>query len=643
MGFPIPVGPINEMEYSRDSTYFTLWSPVAEAVRLIIYPTGEGGVADALYEMNKSVAGKWTKSLSGDLKGKFYTFQVKIKGNWLDETPGIFCKATGVNGRRAAIIDMNMTNPNGWNEDVRPALDSFADIILYEMHHRDFSMDEQSGIKNKGKFLALTEHGTKNESGLSTGIDHLVELGVTHVHILPSFDFGSIDEKHPENSYNWGYDPVNYNVPEGSYSTDPYSPATRIRELKQMVKALHKAGIRVVLDVVYNHVFDVASSQFENIVPGYFFRHKHDGSLANASGCGNETASDMPMMRKFMVESVLYWLREYHIDGFRFDLMAVHDIATMNAIREAVDSIDPSVFIYGEGWAASAPAFSETLLATKGNTSQLHGIASFCDELRDGLRGSWTDDKVGAFLIGNLGHEESVKFGIVGAIDHPQVDYPKVNYSKNAWADSPTQMISYVSCHDDMCLADRIKTTLEYKLNKKKASPVSIEERIRLQKLAETAVLVSQGVPMIWCGDEILRDKKGVRNSYNSSDAINAIPWANKTTYKSLFDYISHLINIRKSHKAFRMGAADMIRKHLTFLPSSRGVIAFHIDGASVGDAWNDIIVVLNGKKTSTKVSIPKETYTIVCRDGEIDAEGLTKIKGKAIVVSPQSALIMYR
>lgn len=461
--YPVPTGPITEMSYSPYITYFSLWSPGAEAVRVTIYPTGEGGVADAQHELAKSVQGKWSVCVHANLLGKFYTFQIKWKGRWLEETPGIFCKATGVNGLRAAIIDMSKTNPIGWAEDVRPGLKDFSDVIIYEMHYRDFSIDNQSGILHKGKFLALTEHGTKNAQGFCTGIDHLKELGITHVHLLPSNDFGSIDEKHPEHFYNWGYDPVNYNVPEGSYSTDSYDPSARISEFKQMVLAFHKAGIRVVLDVVYNHVFYVSKSPFEQTAPGYFFRYNSDGSHSNGSGCGNETASEMPMMRKYMIESILYWISEYHLDGFRFDLMGIHDIETMNAIREAVNSVDPSILIYGEGWSALNPRLPSDMLAMKSNINKLNSIAAFGDEFRDALRGGLTDDKEGAFLIGNSGHEESIKFGIVGAVQHPQIEYSEVNYSKTPWANEPTQMISYVSCHDDMCLADRINTTLAAK------------------------------------------------------------------------------------------------------------------------------------------------------------------------------------
>ncbi len=647
---PIPVGPLAEMSYSPSCTYFSLWSPVAEQVKVNIYQQGEGGAIESTHSLTRNSDGTWSANIQGNLKGKFFTFQVTANGKQLPETPGIFAKAVGVNGTRAQVIDMASTNPAGWESDRRPALNSFSDIVLYEMHHRDFSIDQESGIKHRGKFLALTEQGTKNAQGLSTGIDHLKELGVNHIHILPSYDYGSVNEAtafladsdpRVPAQYNWGYDPVNYNVPEGSYSTNPYDPAVRIKEFKQMVQALHKAGMRVVLDVVYNHVFDATSSQFDKTVPGYFFRHKADGSLSNGSGCGNETASDMPMMRKYMVESVLYWIKEYHIDGFRFDLMGIHDIETMHAIRQAVNAIDPTIFIYGEGWAASSPALPEATLAMKANTAQMPGIAAFGDEMRDGLRGGWSDDKEGAFLIGNPNHEESVKFGIVGAIEHPQVNMAKVNYSKAAWAAEPTQMISYVSCHDDMCIADRLKTTLAHKAKGVKTDEATL---VRLQKLAETAVLTSQGVPFIWCGDEILRDKKGVHNSYNSPDSINTIHWANKTKYQDLYDYMKSLIAIRKAHPAFHMGSAEAVRANLSFLPyKGTNVIAYQLNGAAVGDSWSDIIVILNSRTKAARVSVPQGSYTVVCQDGKIDASGIAKVKGKTINVPAQSAIIMYK
>ena len=352
--YPVRTGSLAEMEYAPAATQFTLWSPTADEVRLMLYDAGEGGHAYETVAMSPAEDGTWTAKVEQNLKGKFYTFNVKINGKWLGDTPGINAQAVGVNGKRAAVIDMRETDPEDWAEDKRPPLASPADVIIYEVHHRDFSIDPSSGIRNKGKFLAMTETGTVNPDKLATGIDHLKELGVTHVHILPSYDYASVDESRlDENKYNWGYDPQNYNVPDGSYATDPYKPDVRIREFKQMVQALHKAGIRVVLDVVYNHTFNTAESNFERTVPGYFYRQAPDGGFADASACGNETASNRPMMRKYMVESVLHWINEYHIDGFRFDLMGIHDIETMNEIRKAATAVDPTIFIYGEGWALS--------------------------------------------------------------------------------------------------------------------------------------------------------------------------------------------------------------------------------------------------------------------------------------------------
>lgn len=545
-------------------------------------------------------------------------------------------KAVGVNGKRAAVIDLRSTDPEGWANDVRPLLKDYADIIVYEMHHRDFSLDSVSGIRNKGKFLALTELGTTTSQGEKTGIDHLKELGVTHVHILPSYDYASVDESKPDKAqYNWGYDPQNYNVPDGSYSTDPYKPDVRIKEFKQMVQALHKAGIRVVLDVVYNHTFNTEESNFERTVPGYFYRQTKDGKPANGSGCGNETASDRAMMRKYMVESVLYWINEYHIDGFRFDLMGIHDIETMNEIRAAVDKIDPSIFIYGEGWAASAPQLDQEELAMKANIYKMPRIAAFSDEMRDGLRGGWDDDRKGAFLIGQPGHEMSIKFGLVGAVKHPQVINDSVNYSKEPWALQPTQMISYVSCHDDMCLADRLKATMP---------DATDEERASLHKLAETFVFTSQGVPFIFAGDEMMRDKKGIHNSYNSPDSINTIDWRNKTIHHDVFDYVRELIALRKNHPAFRMGDADKVRQYMEFLPvEGSNLVAFILKDNANGDSWKNIIVAFNSRKEPAKLSIPAGRYTIVCKDGKIKQSGMGQVSGNEIIVPARSAMIIHQ
>jgi len=634
--YPIPEGKLVEMEYSPIETKFTLWAPTAEEVRVLLYDSGNEGSAYQTLSLEMGEDGIWNTSIKKDLKGKFYTFNVKVNGKWLGDTPGIMAKAVGVNGKRAAVIDLRSTDPEGWANDVRPLLKDYADIIVYEMHHRDFSLDSVSGIRNKGKFLALTELGTTTSQGEKTGIDHLKELGVTHVHILPSYDYASVDESKPDKAqYNWGYDPQNYNVPDGSYSTDPYKPDVRIKEFKQMVQALHKAGIRVVLDVVYNHTFNTEESNFERTVPGYFYRQTKDGKPANGSGCGNETASDRAMMRKYMVESVLYWINEYHIDGFRFDLMGIHDIETMNEIRAAVDKIDPSIFIYGEGWAASAPQLDQEELAMKANIYKMPRIAAFSDEMRDGLRGGWDDDRKGAFLIGQPGHEMSIKFGLVGAVKHLQVINDSVNYSKEPWALQPTQMISYVSCHDDMCLADRLKATMP---------DATDEERASLHKLAETFVFTSQGVPFIFAGDEMMRDKKGIHNSYNSPDSINTIDWRNKTIHHDVFDYVRELITLRKNHPAFRMGDADKVRQYMEFLPvEGSNLVAFILKDNANGDSWKNIIVAFNSRKEPAKLSIPAGRYTIVCKDGKIKQSGMGQVSGNEIIVPARSAMIIHQ
>lgn len=635
--YPVYDGEWNEMVYSPSATDFFLWAPTARTVNLLLYQNGAGGDAMQTVAMMPDKDGLWKTTVEGDLKGRFYTFNVKVGDRWLGETPGVMAKAVGVNGNRAAVIELFETNPEGWEQDVRPVLKSFSDIVIYEMHHRDFSMDSLSGIRHRGKFLALTEHGTTTPKGEKTSIDHLKELGVTHVHLLPSFDFSSVDETQPEKpQYNWGYDPKNYNVPEGSYSTDPYRPEVRIREFKQMVMALHKAGIRVIMDVVYNHTAVTEGSNFECTVPGYFYRQTPEGAFANASGCGNETASERAMMRKFMIESVCYWAKEYHVDGFRFDLMGIHDIETMNAIRKALDEIDPTIYVYGEGWAAGTPQLPQELLAMKNHISQMPGIAAFSDELRDSLRGPFGHDEQGAFIIGRPGHEAGVRFGLAGGIAHPQVNADSVHRVPRIWASEPVQFISYVSCHDDLCLADRLQVTLP---------GASVGERAALQKLAETAVLTSQGVPFIFAGDELMRDKKGVANSYKSPDSINAIDWRLKSIHRDVFEYVKGLIAMRKAHPAFRMGSAAKIRECMEFLPVGHdNVVAFRLDGAACGDVWKNIVVVLNARREKVSVEVPGGTYQVVCRDGKVDAvNGLGLLSGNRLAVAPRSALIVHQ
>ncbi len=612
-------GIFNEMSFSADKTVFRLNSPYKTTLR--IYKDGEGGKPMKTVKMKSKGDGVWEAVVKGNLNGLFYTFDT---GN--GECPGLFAKAVGVNGNRGAVVNMPSTDPEGWNEDRRPALASPADLVIYELHHRDFSIDQSSGLGNKGKFLALTD---------PKAIEYLKRLGVNAIHILPSFDYTSVDETRLDTpQYNWGYDPKNYNVPEGSYSTDPYSPTVRIKEFKQMVQALHRAGIRVILDVVYNHTFDIKNSNFQRVNPDYYYRKTADGKYSDGSGCGNETASEKALMREYMLESVKYWVNEYHIDGFRFDLMGVHDIVTMNDIRAAVDQIDPSIYIYGEGWSAGSCAYPTDKLAMKANTRQLNGIGAFCDDMRDALRGPFSDDHKGGFLAGMPDMEESLKFGIVGAISHPQIDMKRVNYSKEAWTNSPTQMVSYVSCHDDLCLTDRLRSSIP---------GITEDELIRLDLLAQTAVLTSQGVPFILCGEEMLRDKKGVHNSFKSPDSINHLDWNNLKRYPQVFDYYSGLIALRKSHPAFRLANADLVRKHLSFLDAPKGVVAFSLNDNAGGDSWRDIIVILNANKQPTDINVPEGEYTVVVDNGKVDVNGLGSITGQKATVGGQQAMVIYR
>ena len=615
----------NEVVYSPKSTTFSLTtSPDVKKVDVVISDNDSDTAQQLVKSMKRVGTGKWKLTVKNDLKGKYYVFSVYNQAQ-PDHTPGVFAKAVGVNGKRGVIVDLKDTDPDGWADDVRPELKNPCDLIIYEMHHRDFSMDMSSGIKNKGKFLALTE---------PAAISHLRRLGVNAVHILPSFDFASIDESKPDVAqYNWGYDPLNYNVPEGSYSTNAADPKARIREFKQMVQALHKAGIRVILDVVYNHTFDINGSNFQKTYPDYFFRKNAEGKYSDGSGCGNETASDKKLMREFMKESVAYWVNEYHIDGFRFDLMGVHDIETMNEIHDVVAKIDPTIYIYGEGWSAGSCAYPQDKLATKANTCELNGIGAFSDDMRDALRGPFSDDTKGGFLAGVPGQEESIKFGIAGAISHPQIDMTKVNYSKVPWTNEPSQMVAYVSCHDDMCLTDRLRSSIPY---------IGDDELIRLDLLAQTAVLTSQGVPFILSGEEMLRDKKGVHNSFRSPDSINRLDWNNLKRYPQVFDYYAGLISLRKQHLAFRMGSADEVRKNLCFLEAPEGVVAYQLKNNAGGDSWKNIIVVLNSQKTPQTVDVPENTYTMVVANGKVDTNGIGLLSGKTLTVAPQSALIVH-
>ncbi|GAB3930986.1 type I pullulanase [Mucilaginibacter myungsuensis] len=632
---PVYTGTDLGVTYTAAKTTFKIWSPTATQVKLRLYAEGLGGEALKNIDLIKQENGVWMAVVNGNLKDKYYTFQMLNGDKWSLEVPDIYAKAVGVNGKRGMVVNLTETNPAGWATDKRPALKNATDIVLYETHVRDISVDPNSGITKKGKFLGLAEVGTKSPDGLSTGLSHIKELGATHVHLLPSFDFATVDETKPaEGQYNWGYDPQNYNVPEGSYSTDPFNGNIRIKEFKQMVKTMHANGLRVILDVVYNHTNDINHSNFQQFAPDYFYRKNADGSYANGTGCGNETASEQPMMRSFMVQSVLYWAKEYHLDGFRFDLMGTHDITTMNAISDALHKYDSSVFIYGEGWTAGATPLPEGDRSVKAATLKLHKIAAFGDDMRDGLKGAFSDVKAKGFVSAQLGLAESVKFGIAGAVQHPQINYQKVNYSKQPWAGQPTQAISYVSCHDDNTLFDRLRV----------ANPNATEaELIKMDKLSNTAVLTSQGVTFLHSGVEMLRSKKGVANSYQSPDSINQIDWHRKAQYLPVYNYYKDLVHLRKNHPAFRMATTVMIQQHLKFLDTgSELTIAYQIKGNANGDKWKNILVVLNGNAAETTFTLPAGNWTQVGDGEKISEAGISKMKGE-IKVPGTTGFILYQ
>lgn len=626
-----------ELVVDAKGTHFALWSPEAQEAKVIIYPTDRNSTPVDTMVMTRGEKGVWRASVPDKLYGRFYTFSIKHNGKWLAETPGVWAKALGTNGERAAIIDFKTTDPEGWNVDKGPSIKNINDAVLYEMHHRDFSVHPSSGIVNKGKFLALTEHGTVSPAGDKTGIDHLKELGVTHVHILPSYDFNSVDETQlPSNRYNWGYDPVNYNTPEGSYSTNPADPQARIREMKKMVKSLHDAGIGVVMDVVYNHTALNDDSNFSLTAPGYYYRHRADGSYSDASGCGNETASEREQMRNFIVNSVKYWAKEYHIDGFRFDLMAIHDTTTMNDVVKVLKEVNPDIFVYGEGWTAGDSPLPVGQRALKDNVAAMPGVAVFSDDIRDAVKGHYSDATDRGFATGKPGNEETVKIGIVGATAHPQVDYSKGNNSKKPYALAPTQVINYVSCHDDLMLTDKLAKSMP---------DADTAGRQRADKLAQTIIFTSQGTPFIFAGEEIFRDKKGVHNSYKSPDSINAIDWTLKSENGDIYNYYRELIALRKGHPAFRMTTADDVARHLVFddVKGEPNLISYSLKDYANGDSWKEIKVVFNGSEETKKVKIGRGEWLVVARDGQLKSDGMGHIKGGNIEVAPCSALILAK
>jgi pullulanase len=634
--YPVYNGTDLGLTYSPQRSTFRIWSPPADEARIHLYDAGLGGSPLKTIPMKKGPQGTWEAVVKEDLKGKYYAFQVNIAGEWLKEVPDPYVKAVGANGRRGMVVDMAETNPAGWENDQRPPLDNFNQIIIYELHIRDLSMHENSGIVNKGKFLGLTETETRSPQGESTGLDHIKNLGVTHIHLLPSYDFLSIDETRlEENQFNWGYDPQNYNTPEGSYSTDPTDGAVRIREFKQMVKTLHNNGIRVIMDVVYNHTGATGESNFNQLVPGYYYRQNSEGGFSDASACGNETASDRPMMRKFIAESVKYWATEYHIDGFRFDLMGIHDQETMNRVSATLRQVDSTIFVYGEGWTAGDSPLPEEQRALKKYTHKMDRVAAFSDDIRDAVKGHvFTHDDAG-FASGKPGLEESIKFGIVASTQHPQVNYGAINYSEAPWAKEPFQTITYVSCHDNHTLWDRLS------LSRPDASE---EERIRMHKLAGAIVLTSQGVSFLHAGVEMLRTKFGVENSFNAPDSINRLDWSRKAQYRFVYDYFKDLISLRKNHPAFRMTSTELIQAHLSFLDTySELLVAYTLSGNANGDSWRDILVVLNGNRENKKLPIPQGEWTIVVNGDTVYENGLGSVNGGVLEIPSTSAMVLVR
>ena len=623
----IPATPINEMAYTPEATTFELWAPTAEAAVVRLY---EGDTLAEEVAMTVAENGLWRAQVKGDKRGMYYAFQVTIDGKPLKETAGIFARALDVNGNRGAIIDLERTNPEGWESDSAPEIPA-SEIVIYEMHYRDMTAHASAGVKHPGKYLGMAERGTRSEEGLATGLDHLVEMGVTHVHLLPTADFGSIDESRPTDQYNWGYEPKNYNAPEGTYSTNAADPEARIRELKTLVKAMHDAGLAVVLDVVYNHTTVAKNCGFELTVPGYFYRMREDGTFADGSGCGNETASEKPMMRKYMVESLEYWVKEYHIDGFRFDLMAIHDIETMNLLRSRLEALNPDILLYGEGWAAAAPLYDESKLAFKRYTYQMPGIAAFSDDIRNALRGT-LDLSQGGFIHGVEGNKEALKFGIVGGVEHPEVEHTEA-----AWCAAPTQHISYVTCHDDHNLRDRLEHL---------SPEASEEERLKMAKLAHLGVFTSQGIPFIFCGEEMYRTKLGEKNTYNMPDKYNAIDWSLKHTYGDLVEYVKGLIALRKAHPAFSLGTAEAVRNHLSFIDiDNEAAVGFLLHDLEGIDTAKNIVVLMNGSRDYVEFDIPAGSYKWIADGESIIPRGIGRydaVDGK-IAVAPISGVILMQ
>ena len=585
--------------YEKEGTLLRVWTPTAKSVEVWIYADDSFKGPSTKIEMVQKPKGIFEAYLPGDQHGTIYVYKIFFLNNRESISVDPYARATTVNGMKSVIADLNRTNPDGWGERL-PAFGLPEEAIIYELHIRDFSISETSGIVNKGKFLGLTEKNTQNASGRKTGLDYLIDLGITHIQILPMFDYATVDEANlTEPQYNWGYDPLNYNVPEGSYSTDPFDPFNRIFELKQMIRTLHENGLRVIMDVVYNHVYDPKDQALERTVPGYFYRYNADGSLANGTGVGNDTASERHMMRKYIIDSVKYWAKEYHLDGFRFDLMGIHDSVTMNAIREALDKIDPSIIIIGEGWEMSTP-LPEDLKASQRNAQAMPRIAHFNDSIRIALKGSdFGDEKDRGFISGKNYLEDLLLRNIKGAM----------HLSSHSSYVDPEQVIQYVEAHDNLTLYDKLL----------RSNPDDSEEvRIKRHTLATSIVLLSQGVPFIHGGQEFLRTKAGVANSYQSPDEINQFEWERVTTFQESVAYVKGLIALRKSEYLFRLHTIEEIEAHFTILSENFNIVAF-----SLTNSEKKYIVIFNGNRSDVIFRIQKGNYAILVEDNQVFLESM--------------------
>lgn len=622
--------------YSPKMTRFKVWAPEAESVKLNLYKQGEGDNLIDQHIMKKSANGTYVFEKQGDCNGIYYTYTVVNHGE-VQEAVDPYTKAAGVNGQRGMVINLAKTNPQGFEMDGYQNPEHITDAIIYEGSVRDFTMDESSGVFHNGKFLGLTEANTTNHFGEATALDYISGLGVTHVQILPAFDFETVDEKNQKAQYNWGYDPDNYNVPEGSYAVSPYDGAVRIQEMKQMVLALHSRGIGVIMDVVFNHTYRRDDSNLQKIVPGYYYRSDETG-YTNGSGCGNEVASDRPMVQKLIVDSLIYWAKEYHIDGFRFDLMGVLDIDTMNVIAERLKEIRPDIYLYGEGWNGGPSSLAEEKCAFKASAKKMPGIGMFNDDIRDTIKGSvFYDDHLG-FVNGGTHLENALRYGITGAVAHPQVDYDA--YGSKPWAKEPGQSINYVSCHDNYTLWDKLSVS---------CPEASEEKKKAMNRLCAAIVFTSQGVPFIQAGEEFLRskplpEKKGfAENSYNMPDAVNSIKWDNIHEYPDMIAYYKGLMALRKAHPVFRMQSEAEMTQNLCFLSDTpENVVAYLLKGKGADDTPENILVIFNGNDEEILYNLPEGKWKILVDDKTAGADGKKNISEKTDV-EPLSALVLEK